>query len=135
MKETFRNSSQQACVFTDDGVIFCGTQKDIFFPFGCIDTIQMSLLGILQITCPPTICTFAVDCQDRSAVRSLIKQVKAAMKDASPAALVTVNWAEPDDRLPAGLSGEEKIKRYKAMFIQGAITKAEYDIRRSHLSE
>ena len=135
MKQVFTNSSQQKCVFTDNGVIFCGADTDIFFPFGCIDTIQVSLLGIMQITCPPTICTFAVDRKDRSAIRSLVKQVKSAIPSAPAAELVSVAWAAPDDRLDAGLSDSEKVRRYKAKYIQGAITKAEYDIRKAHLTD
>ena len=82
MNKTFSNSSQLKCVFTDDGVTFCNPTQEVYFPYGCIDYIKISLLGVLQAASHVRICSFAVDRKDRGEAKEAVKFAQEKMKTA-----------------------------------------------------
>ena len=133
MKKTFTNRTGMECTFTDEGITFLDKNREIYYPYGGLDSIAMSLLGILQAVCQGQVCTFAVNHQDRKEVKELIKTAKAAKETAPYGDPVVVNFTQRDD-IPADLPAEEQLKRYKALFVQGAISKEEYDARKRILS-
>ena len=129
MKKIFSNSSQLQCVFTDDGVGFYGPRQEVYFPYGSIENISMSLLGILQVNRRSLVCTFApAGHGDRSELREMVKFARAAMKTAPEAEpqVMDAKSHKADD----GLSPEEQLKQYKTMFVQGVISKEEYDAKK-----
>lgn len=132
MKKVFRNSSQTEVIFTDEGITFYGEHQEVHYPYGCIDSIHFSLLGVLQVGSSVRICCFAVDRKDRTEMKSVLKYVKTAMASA-PKAEAQVFDRCPD--IPCDLPAEEQLKRYKALFIQGSISKEEYDIRKTQLKD
>ena len=136
MKKSFKNSSRVECVFTDDGISFYGSQQEVYFPYGCLDSINMSFLGVLQAVCHTRICSFAVDRGDRAQVKQLIKFAREAMKTAPKEEPQVINVTEQcqEAQVPHTLPPEEQLKRYKALFIQGVITKDEYDLKKRQLN-
>ena len=66
MRKVFENSGSLKCIFTDDGITFYGSRQEVYFPYGCIDSIKMSLMGVLQAVSHIQICSFAVDRKDRA---------------------------------------------------------------------
>ena len=124
MKTVFTNPDKLQCIFTDDGVTFCGATQDAYMPYGCIDSISLSLMGILQATSRSQICTFTIDRKDRGEVKEMIRFAKEAMKTAPKAEFQLL------DKAQSGLSPEEQLKQLKQQFIQGAISKEEYDARK-----
>ena len=137
MNQGFRNSSQVECVFTDDGITFGGKEQEIFFPYSRIDTINLSLLGIFQVGYRSTICTFAVDRADRAAVKAAIKEAKELMKTAPDDEIRTIDLhaAAAEDPAVAGMSKEDQLKHWKSQFIQGVISKQEYDAYKRQLKD
>ena len=133
MKKTFTNPNHVEVIFTGDGIVFSGEKQkeQIYFPYGSIDLIKMSLLGILQVQSHARICTFAVERTDRAEMKKMISYALQALKTA-PAAAVQILHNDCDD--PA-VSTEEQLKQLKSRFIQGLISKEEYDLRKKLLKE
>ena len=129
MRKEFTNSTGVRCVFTDEGVTFCDKKQEMFFPNGAIETINVSLLGILQVTHRAQVCTFAIDRKDRSEVRAAVKEVRQNAKNA-PEAGVLIMDAQSSD-----LSPEEQLKQLKEQFVRGAISKEEYDAKKRVLKK
>ena len=132
MRRSFSNDNGTQVVFTDDGVSFYGSVQEIYYPFGSIDLIRLSLLGVLQVGSKGKICCYVVDRKDRAALRQAMKDTQKAMKDApkEEAKIFMKNLV-----MTPGLSPEEQLKKYKTLFVQGTITKDEYDHRRRQLKE
>ena len=51
MNRKFENKANMVVLFTDTGIIFSDPRNAVSFPYGCIDTIKISLLGVLQVLC------------------------------------------------------------------------------------
>ena len=132
MEKAFSNASQVQCIFTDNGITFTGTEQEIFFPYGCIDSLKMSLMGILQATSRARVCTFAVDRKDRAEVKEAVKAAHEAMKTApfGEVQVIDTNDKNGQEKVSSELSPEEQLKEYKAMFVQGIISKEEYDAKK-----
>ena len=132
MKKSFKNKDQVEVIFTDEGVTFYGIGQEVYFPYGCIDEIRMSLLGILQVNHLANICSFTVDHKDRKEMKEMIKYAREAMKTAPEGELQIFGTDSACDE-NAGLSPEEQLKKYKEQFIQGTISKEEYDLHKRQL--
>ena len=132
MKKKFSNANHVRCVFTDEGVTFCGETQDVYFPYGAIDDISLSLMGILQASHRAQFCTFAVDRKDRAEVKEMIRFARKAKASAEPAEVQFIDLKKQDEAagVSADLSPEEQLKKYKMLFIQGAISKEEYDAKK-----
>ena len=126
MKRIFSNSNQVKCIFTDDGISFIGPKQEIFLPYGSLDGIRMSLLGVLQTASGSRFCSFAVDRKDRAEMKDMIEYTHKAMAEA-PKAEARLTELHAGDRVAADLPDAEKLKQYKALFVQGIISKDELD--------
>ena len=137
MKQAFKNSSQVECIFTDEGVTFYGAQQQVYMPYGCLDSIKMSLLGVLQATSGKQICSFAVDRKDRAAVKEMLQYARKAMETAPRAETLLIDLTKKadKDKVSADLPAEEQLKLYKAQFVQGIISKEEYDVKKRQLQK
>ena len=132
MKKSFVNPDRVEVIFTEEGVTFYGAQQDIFFPYGCLDTVRMSLLGVLQVVSRSSVACFAVNRADRAEMKKMVAYAKEAMKTA-PKDTVKVIDLNQETQVSAALSPEEQLKQYKTLFIQGAISKQEYDVKKRQL--
>ena len=135
MKYTFQNKHGVECIFTDEGVTFYGAMQEVFYPFGSIDTINLSLLGVLQVAHRSQVCSFAVERGDRARVKELVRNAKAAMKTAPKAEVQFVDLTQKSEKdvISPKLPPEEQLKQYKAQFIQGILSKEEYDLKKRRL--
>ena len=133
MKKVFTNKTQVQLVFTDEGIGFYDSRQEMFFPYGSIDTLHMSLLGILQVTHLSRVCTFAVNSADRADVKTLIRSAKEAMAKAERTEPRFVDLTKQAALVDAGLSSEEQLRQYKTLFIQGIITREEYNAKKQLL--
>ena len=132
MKKVFTNSNQVKCVFTDGGITFCGPTQEVYMPYGCIDSIHVSLLGLLQAVHHTMICSFSVDHKDKAELKKMVKYAQEAMKTAPKEEMkvIDVTRGSAAGQVSADLSPEEQLKQYKQLFIQGAISKDEYDAKK-----
>ena len=132
MTTLLKNASRQECVFTDEGVTFYGVKQEVYMPYGCLDSISMSFLGILQAACGKHICSFAVDRKDRAIAKEMVKFAKQAMLTAPKEELKFIDLTQKseDEVVSSDLSPEEQLKQYKQQFIQGVISKDEYDAKK-----
>ena len=132
MRKSFTNANGTQVVFTDDGISFYGSVQELFYPYGSVDLIRLSLLGVLQVGSKGKICCFVVDRKDRGALKQAMGFARKAMKSAPRAeALIFMK-----DLVSApGSSAEERLQRYRTLFVQGSITKEEYDHRKRQLKE
>ena len=131
MKEVFTNANHLTCIFTDKGILFSGAKQEAYYPYGCVDSLKMSLLGILQVVHRNQIMTFAVYHQDRSRMKQMMKDTKSLIENGG--------FAEPcifekRDLVAEDLSAEEQLKQYKGLYVQGVISKEEYDVKKVILS-
>ena len=133
MKQVFRNKDQLECIFTQDGVSFCGTKQEVYLPYGAIDSINMSLLGILQVTHRAQVFTFTVNRADKAAIKEMIRFTREAMKTAPKEELKIMDLSKQTELVDSALSPEEQLKQYKTLFIQGQISKDEYDMKKRQL--
>ena len=135
MKHSFQNKHGVECIFTDEGVTFYGAMQEVFYPFGSIDTINLSLLGVLQVAHRSQVCSFAVERGDRAQVKELVRNAKEAMKTAPKAEVQFVDLTQKSEKdvISPKLPPEEQLKQYKAQFIQGIISKEEYDLKKRRL--
>ena len=137
MKKSFKNKDQVEVIFTDEGVTFYGAEQEVYFPYGCIDEIRMSLLGILQCNHLANVCSFAVDHKDRKEMKEMIQFAREAMKTAPEGELQIFDNTKKDasEQVSGDLSPEEQLKKYKEQFIQGIISKEEYDLHKRQLKK
>ena len=135
MKHSFQNKHGVECIFTDEGITFYGAMQEVFYPYGSIDNISLSMLGVLQVGHLSRICSFAVDRADRAQVKELVRNAKAAMKTAPRADVQFVDLTKKAEKdvISPNLPPEEQLKQYKAQFIQGIISKEEYDLKKRQL--
>ena len=132
MKKVFRNKTME-CIFTEDSVCFYSTKNEVGMPYGAIDTINMSLLGILQVTHRAHVFTFAVNRADRAAMKEMLRFTKEAMRNAPKAEPTIVDLSQFSDVIENAQSPEEELKQFKTLFIQGAISKDAYDLKKRQL--
>ena len=133
MRNAFTDANNMQCIFDDEGVTFADPKQEVFFPYGSIDNVKLSMLGVLQIASIPTVCTFLVDRKDRSAVKAMVKHTQQAMKTAPKAKPRVIDLSKSAGDVDADLSPEEQLKHYKALFVQGVISKEEYDAHKRQL--
>ena len=92
---------------------------------------------MLQATCHTQICSFAVDHKDRAEMKEMIRYAREAMQTAPRAEMQLFDLTKKaeKDRVSADLPAEEQLKQYKAQFIQGIISKDEYDAKKRQLQK
>ena len=134
MKKKFTNASQVHCVFTDDGITFYDPLDEIFYPYGSIEGINMSLMGVFQVSHMGFISTFTTDnLAQRREIREMIRYTKKAMKEAPKCEPVLMDVRKV--KLPAGLSVEEQLAEHKSMYVHGVITKDMYQAKKRLLTD
>ena len=129
MRKEFYNEKQKVhCIFDDEGVRFINPQQEFFYPYGGIDSIDLSLLGVLQVHYRAHVCTYTAWKGEKAGLKEMLKYAKEAMKTAPEAEPTIIDLtAKADD---SGLSPEEQLKKLKMDFVQGRISKDEYDAKR-----
>ena len=127
MTEVFTNANHVTCIFTEQGVVFTGAKQDAFYPYGCIHSLRMSLLGILQVVHRNQILTFAVDHKDRARMKDMIRRSKEALSAGAGGEPCVL---EKGNLVSADLPKEEQLKKYKGLFVQGVISKDAYDLEK-----
>lgn len=126
MKEVFKNS-RLTCIITEEGISLYGNPKEAYYPYGCMKNISMNLFGALVIHLGSYEATFLVEKEDRSRVRSLIKEAKEKIKTAQPEEYkIYSKCSKVSDQLPP----EEQLKQYKNLFVTGTISKGYYDLKK-----
>ena len=132
MKTVFHDKHNMECIFTDEGVTFCDSRRDIFYPYGCLDSLELSFLGIMQAVCRSQVCCFNVSHKDRAEVKKLIAFARGEMASHSSGRPVIIEkyQVHVDENLPA----EEQLKQFKAMFVQGILSKEQYDLKKRLLA-
>ena len=129
MKKIFTNPTRVQCLIDDDGISFYGGDQEVFFPYGSIDTLHVSILGVLQVTHRSQVCNFAVNRADRAEMKEAFAFAKEANQKA-PACTPEFIKIRQEAQVPVDLPAAEQLKQYKAMFVQGAISKPEYDAKK-----
>ena len=135
MNMKFRNNADMQVLFTDSGITFYDPRNAVYFPYGCIDTIKLSILSVLQVMSHPQVCNFAVEYADKAAMKQAMSFAKDAMKTAPKASAQVFsipqygneNYVDPE--LPA----DEQLKRYKSQFVRGVISREVFEIHRAIL--
>ena len=132
MKKDFTDKFQMECTFTEEGIYFCNSRRDVYFPYDCMDSLSLSLLGVMQAVSHAQVCCFTVSRQDKAEIRELVKKAKEAMKTAPKADPVVVDLEKlpVDGTLPA----EEKLKQYKALYVQGVLSRDQYQLMKEVLT-
>ena len=126
MRNEFYNHKQKvSLVFTEESVSFINPQQEYIFPYGAIDTAEMSILGVFQVTHRSTVCTFTVERGEKAKLKEMLKYTKDAMKSAPEAEPKCIDLTKAQEN--SGLSKEEQLKKCKQDFIQGRISKEEYE--------
>ena len=133
MKKAFHDKFQMECTFMDEGIAFCNSKKNVYFPYGCMDSLNLSLLGVLQAVSHAQVCCFTVQKQDKGEIKELVKQAKAAMKTAPAADAVVIEMDKI--HVDSSLPHEEQLRQYKAHFVQGMIAKEQYDFMKRMLTD
>ena len=132
MSKVFHDKFQMECTFWEDGISFCNVRRNVFYPYGSLDTLSLSLLGVMQAVSHSLVCCFTVDRKDKAEIKDLVKQAREAMKTAPAGEAVVLDL----DNLPVDHSGsaEDQLKQYKALFVQGVISKPQYDMMKKLLA-
>ena len=133
MKKVFRDKNQLECIFTEEGISFYGAKQEVSVPYGAIDSINMSLLGILQVTHRAQVFTFTVARGDKAEMKEMIRYAREAMGTAPKEELKIIDRSAQAVLVDSSLSPEEQLKHYKTLFIQGQISKDEYDLKKRQL--
>ena len=116
------------CIFAEDGILFSNSKRDVFFPHGCLDSLNMSLLGVMQAVSRAHVCCFTAERQDKAEIKLLMKQAKVAMKTAPAAEPVVVDLENLG--MDSSLAPEDRLKQVKGLFVQGVISKEAYDLEK-----
>ena len=135
MNARFHNQADILVIFNDFGIIFYDPRNAVYFPYGSIDTIKLSLLSVLQVMSHPQVCNFAVERGDKAAMKEAIAFAREAMKTAPKAAAKVFDIPQYgyENHVDPTLSAEEQLKQYKSQFVRGAITRDELEIHRAVL--
>ena len=128
MEKAYYDRFKMMCMVTEEGILFSNSLRDVYYPYGCIDSLNLSLLGVLQVVSRAHVCCFTASREDKAEIKALVKQAKAAMKQAAPAEPVVL---EQDTLgLDPRTSPDLQLQQLKAMFVQGVISKEVYDLKK-----
>ena len=130
MKAVYENPGKHTVIFTDEGVSYYAEKQDVFYPYGCLDSIDMNLLGILHIVYKGNVACFTVERKDRSAMRQTIKEARELMKTAPPGQRKAFL---KNFMVPQTLTEEEQLRKFKELYTQGKICKEEYDLKHRYV--
>ena len=137
MQKKFIDKFHMTCIFLDDGIFFSNSLKDVYYPHGCLDSLNISLLGVMQAVSRAHVCCFTIAKEDRAEIRQLVKQAKEAMKTAPSAEPVVVDKSRKNsgELVDETLPREEQRRLYKSQFVRGVISKPQYDLYRKLLAD
>ena len=132
MMKVYRDKFQMECSFTEEGIYFCNSRRNVYFPYGSLDSLSLSFLGVMQAVSHSQVCCFTVSRPDKAEIKDLVQKAKEAMKKASRTEAVIVDL----DKLPVetGLSQEEQLKQYKALYVQGMLSRDQFNLMKAVLS-
>ena len=132
MRKVFRNSGNLTCIFSDEGISIYGDRKEAFYPYGCMDSVFMNLMGYLQINYGFSLVTFLPEKQDRAALRAAVREAKARIRGAErEEPRVYSKCSKVSDDLPP----EEQLRQFKHLLATGTISKGYYDLKKRLLLE
>ena len=132
MSKVFHDKFQMECSFTEEGITFCNSKRSVYFPYGCLDSLNLSFLGVMQAMSRAQVCCFTVEKQDKAEIKDLVKKAREAMKTAARAEAVIIDHEQI--HVDQSLSPEEQLKQYKAQFVQGVLSKDQYDFMKKKLT-
>lgn len=132
MRKVFENTGALTCIFTEEGVSLYGKKNEAFYPYGCMDSICVTLFGELQIKFGFNLVTFVAEKPDRPEMRKTVKEVKPLLK--------TAPYEEPKvymvcSKVPSDLPVDEQMHQYKLLFSTGTISKGYYDLKKRLLQD
>ena len=132
MMKVYRDKFQMECSFTEEGIYFCNSRRNVYFPYGCLDSLSLSFLGVMQAVSRAQVCCFTVSRPDKAEIKELVQKAKEAMKSASRTEPVIVDL----DKLPVegSLPAEEQLKQYKALYVQGMLSRDQFNLMKTVLS-
>ena len=117
---------------TEEGMLFCNSKRDIYFPYGCMDSLNMSFLGVIQAVSRGQVCCFTASREDKAELKELVKNGKQAMKAGLHAEPVIVDLEKI--HVDQSLSPEEQLKQFKAQYIQGVLSREQYNLMKKILA-
>ena len=126
MSQVFHDKFQMECTFLEDGIMFCNSKRDVFFPYGSLDSLNMSFLGVMQAVSHALVCCFTADRTNKAEIKALLKQAKEKMMTAPKADAVLVDLEKV--HVDQSLGHEEQLKEFKAQYIQGVISRDQYNL-------
>ena len=132
MKKVFHDKFQMECTFWDNGISFCNSLRIAYYPYGCMDSLNVSLRGVLQAVSRAQVGCFTASRQDKAEIRDLVKQGKEKMKTATREEPVILDLKNIS--VDQSLAPEEQLKAYKGLFVQGVISKDQYDMMKMLLT-
>ena len=132
MKKVFRNSGKLICIFDDEGISLYSPKQEAFYPYGCMKSLHVNLLGMMAINLGPVSATFLAEKEDRPAMRDAVREAKLRIREAEPQEYkIYSKCSKVDGSLPA----EEQLKQYKHLFTTGTISKGYYDLKKRLLKD
>lgn len=87
----------------------------------------------MQVTHRAQVFTFAVNRGDRAAMKEMLRYTKEAMSNAPEGELKIIDLSKQADLVDSSLPPEEQLKRWKTLFVQGVISKDEFDMKKRQL--
>ena len=132
MEKVFKDKYQMTCIFDEEGVIFSNAARDVYFPYGCLDSLNMSFLGVIQAVSRGQVCCFTAGKADKAELKDCIRKAKEAMKTAGAGEPVILDLSRIG--VDAGLSAEEQLKEYKAHYVQGMLSRDQFNLKKRLLA-
>lgn len=132
MRQEFQDKFQMTCIFNEEGVIFSNAARDVYFPYGCLDSLNMSFLGVIQAVSRGQVCCFTAGKADKAELKEWIRKAKEAMKTAPAADPILLDLSKI--QVDAGLPAEEQLKQYKAHYVQGMLSRDQFNLKKKLLT-
>ena len=132
MSNIFHDKFGMELRVSQEGMLFLNSRRACYFPYGSMDSLNLSFLGVLQAVSHAQVCCFTAGKADKAELKELVKAGKAAMKTAPGAQAVIVDLDQTG--VDSSLSNEEKMKQYKANFVQGRLSKEQLDLMKKVLT-
>ena len=133
MKKVFQDKYRMECTFSDAGILFRNSRRVTYYPYGCLESINLSFMGVMQAVSRAQVCCFIVSRENKAEIKELLKKTRAAMQSAPAAEPVVVDLEKlpVDQSLPA----EEQLQQFKTLYVQGVITKDQQRLMKEILAE
>ena len=132
MEKIFKDKYLMTCIFDEEGVIFSNAARDVYFPYGCLDSLSMSFLGVIQAVSRGQVCCFTAGKADKAELKEWIRKGKETMKTAPAAEPVLLDLSKIG--VDAALPAEEQLKQYKAHYVQGMLSRDQFNLKKRLLT-